>query len=139
MERTPRAVANRRSPDYHRAGPGVAEQQHQFARLEGACLKWEYFGTPHARFGLLATGLSGGDAAIQFLDTQYVECPSRMRDVRLRLATDAEVERLQQCLIPDQCGRVEQWCDYLAIDHEEGVGYVVAGMMFVQRCQGGLI
>jgi hypothetical protein len=129
MEPRSRAVADRHARR-GLGGPGIAEHQDQFPRFDGACLKWEYFGSPHQRFGLLATGTIDADAYILFFGVEYVECPTEMQHVRLRLATDAEVERIHPRLVHDYSSPQLDWCDYLAIEHEDGVGYVVATMMF---------
>jgi hypothetical protein len=53
-----------------------------------------------------------------------------MVDARLRLCPPDEEERVRQCLPPDRVHQLD-WMNCLAIDHSGGVGYVMAGTMFV--------
>jgi hypothetical protein len=53
-----------------------------------------------------------------------------MENVRLRMSTDEEAERIRQFLMPERAQYLD-WFGCLAVDHDGGIGYVVAGMMFV--------
>src|SRR5687767_7697242 len=89
--------------------------------LDGATLRWWVLRVSHGEFRLLATGLPHGLAEIFFVSTWYVDCPVRMQNVRIRVATEQETAELLRCLpsgLPASLKRE----DHLVIGCDEGFG-----------------
>jgi hypothetical protein len=126
-------------------GPGtrIIDISPQFYQFMGATLEWWGMGCSHKEFHLLATGLPRGSADLCFLSTEYLECPVRMHNVRLRMATreentllrlrlpalfarylDPELEALGLGLSPQE--------SHLVVECDEGTFWVWAGGLFIK-------
>jgi hypothetical protein len=64
--------------------------------IEGATLQWWHLQlSGHLPVMLVATGLPGEPRAIRFSYTRYIDCPTTMHNVKLRMATVEESEALR--------------------------------------------
>jgi hypothetical protein len=99
----PSAITTTRKPPSYDANGHESlkpiSQRPYFGEIEGATLAW--WGFPDASLGaliMLATGLAGEPKALRFSNVRYLDCPTTMHRVRLRLSTAEESEALGQRL-----------------------------------------
>jgi hypothetical protein len=102
--------------------------------IDGATLEWWYLKVSHGEFRLLATGLSRGLSEILLAATEYVDCPTKMYNVRLRAASAGETETLRGRL-PAQLASQLQQEDLLMIHCDEGTFCIWAGAIVIRWLQ----
>lgn len=98
----------------------AADTSHQYSDLDGAVLEWGEYGCTHARLRLLASGLSRGFAELHFSFTKYVDCPTKMHDIKFRHATEDETERVRESIPADKADLLEPEELYI-IECREGI------------------
>ena len=106
----------------------VVRASGRFRELDGAILEWWTLAASHGQLELTATGLARGTAVLGFMSAEYVDCPTTMHHVRLRMASPEETDLLRQRLAPEEAAEVERE-DHLVIECDEGHGWIYAGVM----------
>src|SRR5262249_54159673 len=71
------------------------DQSAHLVEVQGATLQWWRYSVGHQTLLLVATGLPGEPFVLRFGYTHYVDCPTTMHNVRLRMATADEREALR--------------------------------------------
>jgi len=118
------------------------DQSSHFEDIQGATLEWWGLTLSHSILFLVATGLPGEPFALRFNYTQYVDCPTLMHNMSLRMATAEEREALRGRASP----RVTSYIDrepgrgncassgkeaLVTIECDEGLFTIWAGMLFL--------
>lgn len=91
-----------------------------FPELDRATLEWEVYLVSDGNLWLKASDLARGNAKVYFLNTRYVDCPTQMQEVKLRLASESETESVRQ-LIPPYNAKWLKQKDLIFISCREGV------------------
>lgn len=126
-------------------GPGtrIIDLAPRFGDFADATIELRAIGESHAEVHFVAHGSDAGPMDICFLSVEYLDAPSRMEEVRLRMATDAENESLRSRVGPGRGARYfdscwEEWgagiaprFGHLAIECQQGCFSVWAGGVFV--------
>jgi hypothetical protein len=112
-------------------------------KIQGATLEWWGRKLSHAILILVARGVPDEPLALRFNYVNYVDCPTVMHDVRVRMATVEERGALSRRVSPRLTDRFEMERlgrgnaamtgkeALVAIDCDEGVFFIWAGMLLL--------
>jgi hypothetical protein len=120
----------------------IFTQQAFFDEIEGATLEWGGIHTSHMCLYLVATGLPTERRVLKFSSTAYLDIPTTMHRVELRMATVAESAALpshvHRWLVPppgsDDCAEDDQiWLKHghVIVQCDEGVFSIVAWFLLL--------
>jgi hypothetical protein len=104
--------------------PGAAPH---LRSLDGADMEWWTLLPGHQYFRILARGPSQRLTEIRLLGTDYLELPTRMRQVHIRPADPLETRALRP-LLSERIGEHLRPEEHLVFTYEGGTGCLVAGM-----------
>jgi hypothetical protein len=127
------------------------DQSVHLGPIQGATLHWRGLDVSHTVLLLVATGVPGEPLALRFGYTEYVDCPTAMHDVRVRMATTEEREVLRRQVSTRLAARCDEdehrWSKvncamrpkegHLIIECDEGVFSIWAGMLFLSWRDAG--
>jgi hypothetical protein len=80
----------------------ASEEYRWFDDLAGADLQVWWFTASHGNLCLLASGLTKGYAEVYFSFVRFLDCPSRMHGISIRIATEQETSKIKQLLPSDE-------------------------------------
>ena len=106
----------------------VIHSKDKFRDIETATLEWRVLTGTHQYLSFLASGLPGGLAVVNFVETEYVCGPVAMHNVHLRAATPEETEALRRKLPQSKATRLQS-DDHLVIECDEAICQIWAGAM----------
>jgi hypothetical protein len=110
-----------------------------FASFDGANLEWDVLFPSFGGLRLTARRCDQRLGELQFLYPRYVDCPTRMTDVRIRMASPAELEEIDKIVQMSPSlreaarGALSPLAEtVVAVDSREGVGFLWSAYLWIR-------
>lgn len=97
----------------------ASTQISRFSELDGVNLELKLFIVSHGHLLFQTHSLDREQAELNFTNTRFVDCPTKMHKIKLREANESETERVRKLLPSDQARWLKQ-TELYSIDCQEG-------------------